>query len=191
MGVALRIYVRIRQCRCTPEAGHRADLRLVKPLPGRFRPHEGLVVEAGGKERREHVVHRAEVATERWPMVLALRLESVGELDLGGAQIGGEARAGPDADECIGLIRPRRQDAARAVIFERTPDEMHAVGEQGGSERIAGEAFVSLAVERKAQLACPIDAPTGLKAKGSAHASRIPWRASSGSAGVGRSSPIL
>ena len=191
MSVALRVSVGIGEGRRAPEAGHGADLRLVKALPGRFRPHERLVVEAGGKERREHVVESAEVATERGPMVLALCLKAVTELDLGGAQIGGEARARSHRHEGIGFIGTRRHDAARAVIFERTSDEMHAVGEQGGSERVAGEAFVSLAVERKAQLPCPVDAPTFVEAKGSAHASCIPWRASWGSGSVGRSSPIL
>ena len=134
-------------------------------VPGRFRPHERLVVEAGGKERREHVVDERRSRDRARASGSGSSPEGRhSSWTLGGAQIGGEARARPHCHEGVGLVRPGRHDAARAVIFERTSDEMHAVGEQGGSERVAGEAFVSLAVERKAQLPCPVDAPPCVEA---------------------------
>ena len=70
MGEARRIVVGIGLVRRDAEAGRRADVRLVERLPGRLRPHEGLVVEAGREERRGEVVDRADVEGERRPAVL-------------------------------------------------------------------------------------------------------------------------
>ena len=70
MGEARRIVVGIGLVGRDAEAGRGADVRLVDALPGRLRPHEGLVVEAGREHRRGEVVDRADVEGERRPAVL-------------------------------------------------------------------------------------------------------------------------
>ena len=156
MREARRIVVGIGLVGRDAEAGRGADVRFVEALPGGLRPHEGLVVEAGRKHRRGEVVDRADVEGERRPAVLRCRGQPVIELLHGGADIRRLARGvALDLDQRVGLFRAGRQDAARAMVFERAADEMDAVGEQRRGQRVALDAGVGLAVEGEARgLAC-------------------------------------
>ena len=50
------------------------------------------------------------------------------------------------------------QDAARAVILERSADQMNAVRQQRGGQRVAGEALIAPAVEGESKRRVAIDA---------------------------------
>ena len=138
--------------RCA-EAGGEADRRLVDACPGPvlaepIRTHEGLVVEPCADQRRSEVVDRADVEAERGPAVLARGDEPVDELDLGRAQVRGEAAgAARNADERVRLLRAGAHNSARPMIFIRPADQANAVGEQRGRERVALVAAVGHAVE--------------------------------------------
>ena len=64
MRKALRVAVRVRLRRRAPKARRAADQRLVERRPGRARPHEGLVVEARRKERRQEVARAPDVEAQ-------------------------------------------------------------------------------------------------------------------------------
>src|SRR5262245_46759796 len=100
-----------------------ADHRLVELLPERSGPHEGLVVEARGEDRREELVHRENIELERGPPILACGDQTVVKLDRSGPGIRLPPRAGAKLDQRIWLFRARGKDAARSVIFERAADE--------------------------------------------------------------------
>ncbi|MGO7624332.1 hypothetical protein ACC687_40890, partial [Rhizobium ruizarguesonis] len=51
--------------RCDAEAGGTTDERFVDVFPGGARPHEGLLVETSGKERRHQIVDRTDVEGKR------------------------------------------------------------------------------------------------------------------------------
>ena len=70
-------------------------------------------------------------------MVLAGGEKAFGQLDRGGAGVGFLCRALAQLDKGVGLFGSCRKDAARAMIFEATPDEAVAVCEQGRGERVA------------------------------------------------------
>ena len=84
---------------------------------------------------------------QRRPAVLAVGDETVVELLLRRARIGLGARAARELDQRIRLVGAGGDDAARAVILEAAADQMHAVGQQGGSQRVARMALVRRAVE--------------------------------------------
>src|SRR6185312_8423809 len=105
-----------------------SDPRLVDRFPRAPRPHERLVVKSGGDKRREHVVQGAEVEGEARPAVLTVSLESLVNLNLGGAQIGRIARVvTTNRNQRVGLLRAGGKYAAWAVILEGSTDEVHAV----------------------------------------------------------------
>jgi len=171
MGVARGIAVGVGLLRRVAEAGGGADHRLVDPFPGRLRPHEGLVVEAGREERRGEAVERADVEAERRPAVLRHGLQAVIELLHGGAHIGRDAPGiAADADQRVRLLRARAEHAARPVILERAPHEMDAVGEERRGERVAFEPGEVLPVEGEARDARRRQPAMAGDAEGTAHA---------------------
>ena len=84
-------------------------------------------------------------------------IKPVVKLDRGGAGIGLAPRARAKLDQSIRLFRPRGENAARAVVFERAADETNAVGKQRRGERVAGMAAELSAVEIEAQGPRPVD----------------------------------
>src|SRR5207302_11088928 len=68
-------YTTLFRSRRTPESGHGADTRLIHALPSAARPHEGLVVEARGDQRRGKAICGGQIEGKRWPTVLAFRSE--------------------------------------------------------------------------------------------------------------------
>ena len=164
------------------EACHAPDDGLVERFPERRRPEEGLVVEAGGEERREPPGPGGEVAAGTRPGIDAGGSEPVVELDLGRPQVGLRARALAELDQRGRLLGPCGKDAARPVILEAPAREMGAVRDQRGRQRIPGEALVALPVEGEAEAPCAVDQPATLEAK--AHQRPSPPSAS-GSDGLG------
>ena len=157
MRVAMLVTIGIRLARGLAQARGGADHALVDIAPPGARPHEGLVVEAGRQQRAEEVVDPAQVELDRGPAILAARDEAIEELDLGGPDVGLGAGALAELDQGVGLLRPGRDDAARAMILEAPPDQMDAVGEQRRGQGVAGEALVARAVEGKTEAASAVD----------------------------------
>ncbi len=79
---AVGITIRIRLRRGDAQARSGTDPRLVERVPRALRPHECLVVEARGNERRDQIVDGADVEVEARPAILALRLQSLIQLNL-------------------------------------------------------------------------------------------------------------
>ncbi len=161
----LLVMVGVRRGGGAAEAGGAADQRLVDLLPEPGRPHEGLVVEAGGEDRGQQPVHRHQVEAEGRPAVLAVRLQPVEQLDHGGAAVRLPPRAAAQLDQRVRLLRPGREDAARAVIFERSSGQSDAVGQQGRGQGVAGMAREVAAVEAEAQRRRTVDQPAGGRRK--------------------------
>src|SRR5271166_1040451 len=135
------------------------------------RTHEHLVVEAGAEQRREAVVDRADVESERRPAVLAQSPKALIKLDLRRAQIGRKsAGSAPEADQRVGLFRAGADYSSRPMVFVRTPDQMDAVGDERRSERVACVALVGDAVECERERARAVDQAEARDAKGLAHA---------------------
>ncbi len=156
-GVGLFVGVGIALDRSATEAGSAPDHRLVDLLPERRRPHERLVVEARREDRRQQSVDGQKIERQRRPAILALRFETVVKLGSRRFRIGFAARARAQLDERVRFFRARRQDAARAVILERSADQTDAVGEKRRGERVAGVARVRDAVEREVERLRAID----------------------------------
>ena len=129
------------------QARRLADEGFVDMLPERARVDEHLVVEARGQEAREMGVDRADVIIKAGPVVLAGAAQTVEKLGRGHALVGFHARALAQMDERVGLFGPACHDAARAVVFERPPDQHLIIGQKGRGERVTGMALEALAVE--------------------------------------------
>ena len=65
----------------------------------------------------------------------------------GGGAVGCARRSTDDVDESTGFFRARRDDAARSVIFEAAPYELHAVGQQRRGDRVTCETGDHPAIE--------------------------------------------
>ena len=153
--------VRVRDHRPAAEARRAPDEPLVEePARRRGRPHERLVVEAGGKEGRGEAGRRPEVEGERGPPVLASGGHARLDLDPGRPQVGLGAGALPHGDERVRLLRPRRHHPSGAVVLEAAAEEAHPVREEGGGEGVAPVAEVRAAVEGELDELVAIDEPT-------------------------------
>ena len=168
VAMQVRPFVMVGVCalRRAAEPGGAADQRLIELLPEAGRPHESLVVEACTQHRREEPVDRAEVEGERGKAVLAPRFEPVEQLRSGGAGVRLPPRAAAQLDKRVGLLRPRSQDAARAMVLEGTADEMDAIRDQRGGERIAREARQAFPVEGEREVGPTLHQPAGGQAEG-------------------------
>ena len=128
--VSLFVVVGVGLCSGAAQTGGRADEGLVDALPERGRPHEGLVVEAGRKKRRQQRIDRQKIEAQRRPAVLARRLKPVEHLGRGRARVRLAPRAATQFDKRIRLFRPGGENAARPVIFETAADQADAVRQQ-------------------------------------------------------------
>ncbi len=141
-----------------------ADRRFVEFLPRGFRPHKGLVVKSRAEKRREQAVDRQHIEIERRPAILAQRVEAVVKLGRRRAGIGLAPRAIAQFDQRIRLLGPVADNAARTMIFERAPDQLDVIGQQGRGERVARKAAETLAVEGEALRSRAVDRPAGCEA---------------------------
>ena len=110
--------------------GGAADQRLVQLFPEAFGPHEGLVVKTCRQQRRQQLVDAQRVKPQRRPAVLAIGDQAVVKLGGGGARIGLAPGTGAQFHQRIGFLDPRRDDAARQMVFERATDELDIVGDE-------------------------------------------------------------
>jgi hypothetical protein len=76
-------------------------------------------------------------------------LEAIEQLRHRGARVRFATRTRSQLDQRVRLFRAGRQDAARSVILERSPDQLDAVGQQRGCKRVACVAGELFAVELK------------------------------------------
>ncbi len=155
----LVVMVGVVQARGTAEPRGAADQRLVELLPEGRRPHEGLVVEPCRQDRRHELVHAHRVEAQRGPAVLARGHEPGEQLGHCGAGVRLAPCARAEFDDGVRLLGAGRQDAARAMILERSPDEPHAVGEKRRGQRIAGMATQRRAVEGEIERRAPVHEP--------------------------------
>ena len=147
-----------------------ADDRLIDVFPRLLRLHECLVVKARHKQRRQQIINLADIIRQRRPPVLALRDQPVMQFNLRSPEIGRVASAAPiNADKRIRLFRPRRDQPARAVIFERASHQMNAIREQARGERITLEGAIKLPVKAETQRLFPVDPAALCGAKREAH----------------------
>src|SRR5262249_10734903 len=144
------------------------------------RLHEGLIIEARREQWRCAADQRSGVMFEPRPGMLARRAQTVVKDDVRCAAIWLGEAAGLQLHERRGLLRSRRKNPARPVVFEAARDKPHAICEQRRSQRIAGMAFAFLAVEGEAQHAPAVDLATARQAERLRHGSR-----------VGGTSPVL
>ena len=159
MGEQLGVAVGVGQARRPAEARGPADEVFVLE-PEALRPHEGLVVEAGGQKPGEQVGDGAQVELDARPAVDALGREPLVELGPGGLDVGLGTGARFELDQGIGLLHPGGVDAARPVVLEAAPDHAHAARQQRRGQGVAGEAGQGLAVEGEGDRPRPVDAPT-------------------------------
>src|SRR5205823_4248041 len=110
---------------------------------------------------------------ERWRAVLAFGAQTLVQLNLGRAQIGCITRiVAPYADQRVRFVRARAQNAARPVVLERAPNQMHAVGEQRRGKRVPCEPLVAASVEAEAERAGAVDSAAFRRTETRAHAGR-------------------
>ena len=167
----LVVAVRVGLAGQAAETGGGADGRLVDPLPEGFRPHEGLVIEAGREERREQIVKRQQVVAQRTAIVLAARFQPVEQFGDGRPCVRLPVRAAAQLDQRVGLFRTGGEDAAGPMVFEAPADQPDPVGEQGRGQRVAGMAGQPAAVEPEIEAAAPVD-QAAVEAERPAHRSR-------------------
>ena len=183
----LVVAVRIGLAGQAAETGSGADGRLVDPLPEGFRPHEGLVIEAGREERREQIVKRQQVVAQRAAIVLAAGFQPVEQFGNGRPCVGLPVRAAAQFDQRVGLFRTGREDAAGPMVFEAPSDQPDPVGEQGRGQRVAGMAGQPAAVEPEIEAAAPVD-QAAVEAERPAHRSRPRATATSRASSTSRTS---
>ncbi len=87
--------------------------------------------------------------------------QPVVERHLGRARVRHGGGAGFELHDRVGLLDAARDDAARTVVFPAPRDDMDAVGEQRGGERVAHVPLVALAVEREMEPRAAVDATSG------------------------------
>ena len=155
MGVAVLVAVGVGVGRGLAHARRTADEILEGHPAG---PHEGLVVEArrqeGGKQRGQPVY----VEVDRRPAVLAGGDEALEQLDLGGADVGLGPRPGAQLDECVGLLHPAPEDAARPVVLEAAGEKADPAREQRRGQGVARVTLEAAPVEGEAEGPRPVDA---------------------------------
>ena len=121
---------RYRNAGCAPNP-------LLVEIPGR--PLKGLVVKPGVPERRRPVDHAAQIEADARPGILRAHFEPFANRDHRRARRGLEFRAAAERDERIRLLGADREHAARPVELHSAADDRDVVGEQRGSDGVAGE----------------------------------------------------
>ena len=160
----LVVAIRVRLGRGSAESRGMADEGFVLHPEG-LRPHKGLVVKPGRKQARQQITYRTEVEADTRPAILAEGFQPLVQLNLGGTQIRLGYRAGFHLNQGIRFLAAGRQNAARAMVFKTSGNQMHAVGEQRRGERIAAEARELPAVEAKFERPITLDVTPGKQAK--------------------------
>ena len=132
------------------QAGRAADEMLIEHPGPAGRTHEGLVIKARDKQRRQQRVDRHQVKADRGPGVLRARHQALVQFQHGGGDVGFLLGATPDRQQRVGFFNASGQDAAWSVVLERAPDQVNAVGKQGSGHGLAAVAFQATAVKAEA-----------------------------------------
>ena len=85
---------------------------------------EHLVVEAGGQEARQLVVHRQNVEFQARPVVLRRGGQPVKQFRRGGALVRFVPVARAKVHQGVGFFGPAGDDATRAVVFEAATNHL-------------------------------------------------------------------
>src|SRR5262249_54522870 len=102
---------------------------------------------------------RAKIARQRRETVLAAGAQSVVQFELCRAQVRRDTPlATIERHQRVGFLRSGAEYAARPVILERASDQMHAIRQQRGGQRIAVAADIAPTIEAEAQRLAAIDA---------------------------------
>ena len=128
-GIGPLIAIFVVFARQGPDPRRATDKRLVELFPKSAGPHEGLVVKARAKERRGKIVDRQHIKAKARPAVLAFHLKALVDLDHRRPNVRLRRRARSGRHQRVRLLTARRQDAARAVIFERPRHKADVVGQ--------------------------------------------------------------
>ena len=166
-GVSLFIAVGIGIGRRPAQTRAAADDGFKQVFPEGARMDEGLVVETSRKDRRQPVVHRADIGLQAGPAVLAAGDHAVGQGRGRGALVRFEPPALAQAQQGVRFLGARGDGAARAVVLEGPAHQQLAVGQQRRSDGVAGQAAQVAAVKAERDLPGTVDAAaTGGQAKG-------------------------
>ena len=141
--------------------------------PPAARPHERLVVEAGRHQAREQARQRHPVALGSGKAVHAGRGEICVQLDFGRPCVRNRTRTLLQLYQRVGLLDAGRHDAARTVVFPAATDQVHAVGQQGRSQRIASHAPQRPAIEAERERLGRLDQGAAGGAKRLAHCGSV------------------
>ena len=101
--------------------------------------------------------------------MLAGRAQPVVKLDVGGAPVGLGEGAGFQLHQRRGFLRPGRQDAARAVIFEAAADQPYAIRQESRGQRVARMALILAVVETETQSLLAVDSAAARQTEGLRH----------------------
>ncbi len=141
------------QARSTP------DHRLIELFPKAARPHERLVVKPRPQERGRKIVHRHHVKGQRRPRILRTRLKPLKDFLNRRTHVRVCVCATTDSDEGVGLLRPGRQEPARAVVLERSSHEAHVMGQQGRRKCVPLKPAIGRAVPFERHRTRAVDQP--------------------------------
>ena len=147
MVMAMVIAIRIGRIRRLAPTRGASDQRLVDPPPQPGRTEEGLVVEARRQQLRAPAEDRADIEPGRGEDIHAAGAQAIGKRHLGRHQVRHRGRTAADLHQPVGVLHPRRHDAARPVILKAAPDQVNAVGDQCRGQGIARVPLVGPAVE--------------------------------------------
>jgi hypothetical protein len=150
-----------------------ADEALV-PHPGLGGPHECLVVEPGGEQRREPAVDAQQMLARAGPGVHAVGLQVLVQLDLGHLRVGDHPGAGLHLHQRRGLLDTAADDAARPVVLPGARQHGLAGGQHGRGQRVACKTLVAATVEAELHGARAIDPDAAGGQAGAGHATPPP-----------------
>ncbi len=131
--------------------------------------HKGLIVESSRKQLGNFLVHRLHIKLHRRPAILAGGGQPVIQIHHSGAGIGFRARSCFQLNQGIGLFGSGAHNAARAVVFEAAPDQLHAIGQQGRGQRVTTIARVTLPIIGEGQFLAAVQPAFVGQAIGLAH----------------------
>ena len=137
--------------------------------PEESRPHEGLVVEAGGQEAAGEAVGSLRVEPQRRPGVLRAHLDTGRHQPVSAADVGFI----PDLDHAARVMVTGRQQAARPVVLQAPREHALAGGSQGRDDRVALERDERPAIPAESQLEAAVDDLARLRPK--PHGHRRAW----------------
>ena len=156
-GVEVFVGVRVAALGRLPQTCGLPNERLVNVFPQGTRVDEHLVVKARRHKARQLGVQRAHVKFEAGPVVLAGGQQPVEQLGRGGALVRLELALDTKVHQRVGLFDTRGDNAAGAVVLERSAHQHLVVGQQRRGKRVTRIALHHLAIEGEPHGAVGVD----------------------------------